>query len=47
MVSKYLDFCLLYWRNEYTLVRKHEGKSYSGDLDVDGSIILKSLRGRV
>jgi hypothetical protein len=43
VVNKYLDFCLLYWSNSYTLVGKHEGKSYSGDLDVDGSIILKRI----
>jgi len=41
VVNKYLDFCLIYWRNSYTLVGKHEGKSYPGNLDVDVSIILK------
>lgn len=42
-VKKYLDFCLLYWRNSYTLVGKHEGESYTGDLEVDGIIILKLI----
>jgi hypothetical protein len=43
VVKKYLDFPLLCWRNSYTLVGKHEEKSYTGDLEADGMIILKRI----